>query len=55
MVVIDWNDPITNGSPITAYRIYIQETNSGDFFQENFECDGTDDDVISARTCQVSL
>ena len=38
-VVISWSAPVTNGSPITSYRIYIQQHGSTIFTQEFVECD----------------
>lgn len=39
--VIEWSDPIDNGSPITGYKIYIVEHDSDVFTFEGTECDGT--------------
>jgi hypothetical protein len=55
LVSISWSEPISNGSPITAYRIYIQEHGSTTFTEESVECVGTDSTVISSRTCSISL
>lgn len=54
-VVVTWSMPVTNGSPITGYRIYIQEHNSGAFTQESVECDGTLTTTINDRTCSILL
>jgi hypothetical protein len=53
--VIEWSDPIDNGSPITGYKIYIVEHDSVVFTFEGTECDGTSTDVITNRRCEVSL
>ena len=47
--------PITNGSPITAYKIYIRQTDQTTYTQESVECDGASTVVISSRTCKVNL
>jgi hypothetical protein len=53
-VTITWNDPIANGSPITAYKIYIIDSTSV-YVEESIECDGTSSTVIINRECQVAL
>ncbi len=30
-VIITWSSPITNGSPITAYKIYIRQTDQSTY------------------------
>jgi len=50
-VIIQWSEPINNGSPITGYKIFIVEHNSAIFTQENIECDGNSSGVISSRQC----
>lgn len=54
-VIIQWSDPVDNGSPITGYRIHIRENGSTVYTQESVECDGTNADVIANRQCIVSL
>jgi hypothetical protein len=54
-VLILWSEPITNGSPITAYRIYIRESDLTTFTEETVDCDGTDSEVVSGKTCSVNL
>lgn len=41
IVTISWSEPVSNGSPITAYRIYVQENGSTTFTEETLECVGT--------------
>jgi hypothetical protein len=55
LVSISWSDPVSNGSPISAYRIYVQEHGSTTFTEVSVECVGTDSTVISSRTCSISL
>jgi hypothetical protein len=55
LVSISWSEPITNGSPITTYRIYVQENGSTTFTEETVECVGTDSIVMSSRKCSISL
>ena len=54
-VTISWNDPIANGSPVTAYRVFIEEKDTGVFTQESISCDPTSNLVVSSRQCVVSL
>ena len=54
-VIIQWSDPVDNGSPITGYRVHIRENGSSVYTQESVECDGTNADVIANRQCIVSL
>jgi hypothetical protein len=53
-VTISWNAPTANGSPVTAYQIFIIDSASA-FVQESVECDGTDATLVSSRSCQVAL
>jgi hypothetical protein len=40
-VRVSWNLASDNGSPITNYKVYIQEHGSTTFTQESVECDGS--------------
>ena len=53
-VTITWTSPVTNGSPITSFKIYIRCIDLS-FIQETGSCDGTSNTIISSRTCNVSL
>lgn len=48
-VVVAWVEPVTNGSPITAYKVFIQQNDLTTFTEESVECIGTDAGVISSR------
>lgn len=52
-VVVDWAEPVSNGSPITAYKVYIANEAGNEFSQESADCDGTSAAVIAARQCEV--
>jgi hypothetical protein len=54
-IVLDWIEPVTNGSPITAYRVYVRESDYATFTEESVECVGTEADVVTNRQCQISL
>jgi len=45
-VFIKWEQPVTNGWPITGYKIFIREHASTTFTQESIECDGSTLEVI---------
>jgi hypothetical protein len=53
-VKVSWSLPSDNGSPITAYKIYLKEKVSESYTQESVDCDGNDATVISNRFCYVS-
>jgi hypothetical protein len=55
LVTIAWGEPIANGSPITAYKILVEEKDTGVFTQEAVDCDGTSADVVSTRQCTIQL
>lgn len=54
-MLVEWSEPVTNGSPITAYRLYIQAHDEGEFIEENVECDTASDYVVSNRICYIYL
>lgn len=47
-VQIEWSEPITNGSPITEYKLFIHHHNSSNFTK--IDCEKT-----SARVCNIEL
>jgi hypothetical protein len=55
LVTIDWSEPVNNGSPIIAYRIFIRESDEATFTEETVQCVGSDVSVISNRQCSVTL
>ena len=55
LVTITWTEPVANGSPFTAYKILVQEKESGTFTQESIDCDGTSANVIANRECTIDL
>ena len=54
-VKVLWTLPSANGSPITAYKIFVQEIDTGTFTQESTDCVGTDATVISNRYCHIQV
>lgn len=54
-ITVAWSEPITNGSPITSYSVYVQATNEGSFIQESVDCLSSTTEVVDARTCNINL
>jgi hypothetical protein len=55
LVTVSWSEPVSNGSQITAYRIYVKEHGTTTFTEEIVECVGTDSTVITDRKCSIAL
>ena len=45
-IVIRWTAPVSGGSPITAYRIIIRESDGTTFTEDNVNCDGSDETIF---------
>ena len=53
-VIVEWEAPADNGTPITAYQIFFRK--SDDTYQtELTSCDGTNADVVAFTQCIVPL
>ena len=48
LVTISWGESITNGSPIIAYKVFVRQQDDTTFTEENIECVGTNQIVISS-------
>lgn len=55
LAVISWPEPVSNGSPITAYRVFIREHDGVTYTEEKVDCVGTSVDVIANRVCNIKL
>ena len=57
LVTIQWDDPIANGYPIHAYRIFVLGHDGTTYSEEisPLDCDGTLTDVVNNRQCTISL
>jgi len=54
-IVITWDEPASDGGdPIDHYRIKFYDR-AGTTLNELPECDGSDPEIISSRTCIISL
>jgi hypothetical protein len=51
LVTIDWIAPVTNGSPVTAYKVYVRQNDDVTFTEENVDCVA----VVADRTCSITL
>jgi hypothetical protein len=51
LVTVLWSDPIANGSPITAYKVYVRQNDDVTFTEENVDCVV----VVATKTCSITL
>lgn len=54
-VVIDWQAPSDNGSPITSYTVLIKYSQGYTFREDSVSCDGSDSTIIANTQCTVPL
>jgi hypothetical protein len=54
-VKVLWSLSTTNGSPITAYKVYVKQSESSTYTLESSDCDGTDATVISNKYCNINI
>jgi len=54
-VKVSWPNHLTNGSPITGYKVYILQHDKVTYTQESIDCIGTDTSVIANRECLIKL
>lgn len=52
---VSWPQPITNGSPLTAFKIFILESDGVTYTQESVDCDGNSQTVIDSNQCFIYL
>jgi len=53
-VIITWNDPNPNGSPLTGYKLYFNTHGSTtNFVEESVNCLGQSSAVLENRYCEV--
>jgi hypothetical protein len=52
---IDWEEPFTNGSPITGYRIFVLQHDKVTYTEVPVECDGYSTEAIESQICTVAL
>jgi hypothetical protein len=54
-VKVSWSLSTTNGSPITAYKVFVKQSGSSIYTLEAGDCDGTDATVISNSYCNINF
>lgn len=54
-IKIEWALPSDNGSPITAYKVFVQVANTDTYIEETNDCVGTDPTVIANQYCYVQI
>ena len=54
-VIIDWEAPISNGSPIDGYFVYVQHSDGETFSLETDYCDGTDSAIAANTQCTIPV
>lgn len=54
-VIIDWNAPSDQGSPITAYIIYIRHADEVTYSTELTACDGSESNIVSGTSCSIPI
>lgn len=54
-IVVTWEVPNTNGSPITEYEILIKKKglSNDDFRPAGLLCDGSDSTIVSTQKCTI--
>lgn len=52
---VSWSLSTANGSPITAFKVFVQEIGTTTYTLENIDCDGTAGQVISQTTCLINV
>jgi len=52
--LVCWTEPYDNGSPITAYKIYLK-TVTNTYEEELTYCDGSNSVIVSATCCTIPL
>lgn len=54
-ILIDWEAPNDNGSPITSYTVLIKYSQGYTFREDSVNCDGSDSTIIANTSCTVPL
>jgi hypothetical protein len=54
-VVVNWQAPADNGSPILGYIVYIRQSDNSTYAVEPDNCDGSDSTIASATVCTIPV
>ena len=53
--MITWTAPTDGGATITAYLVTIYSRVTGTMHAETVNCDGSNQSIVSAKTCTIPL
>lgn len=51
---VTWQLANDNGSPVTEYKVWVNEIGTDTYTQENVDCVGNDPTVLSTKTCYIN-
>lgn len=52
---ISWTAPDNNGASISAYNVYVRQSDGTTYSTETNECDGSDSSIVSATSCTIEM
>lgn len=55
LLKVTWTLSTDNGTPITEYKVFIQEIGTTTYTLESTDCVGSDTSVISSETCYINI
>lgn len=50
-----WTLPSANGSPITQFKVFVNEIGTTTYTLESIDCVGTDQTVIDGKECLINI
>jgi hypothetical protein len=54
-VIVSWIVPSSNGSPISAYRVKLQQKDGSTLTEELANCNGSNAAIVAAASCSIPL
>ena len=54
-VIIDWNAPVSGGSSISSYTVYIMTSDLVTYLVDTQDCDGSKATIVSDSKCTVPI
>ena len=54
-VYIQWDEPSSNGSPITGYVVKIRSSDLVTFYEDTASCNGLQTSIITTRICSLTV
>ena len=55
LAIISWSEPVTNGSPITSYSVFVKKHAEETYIQESVNCQGSSAFTVTNRQCSIAL